>query len=411
MIKDEYLELIKDPDFENLKRIMKPYEVSLWSIINKLQRDENSYSDFLAYFLNPRESHGLDDRFLKKFLYNIISNENEMVGESKIELHPIDIELFDFNKTNVYREYNLDEYGRIDILLEDTENGYLIFLENKLYSKEGKNQTNRYYKAQKEKFDITLYPESKRILIFLSPDGLTAENEQFINISYQTLIDVITDLLKEIEISNVIERILIDYVSNLKEIILDSDKIKLAEQLYSRYADIIDFIYSVGNENYEKTDENWNGEDFYYNIGENNHRNWDDYLKHSFFAAGGGKKYSDPLKRLKIGNRIFAYFKGKGYLGVGTVIEEAIPINDFISELEKQKIKIQDFTEPGISYNSDDLEYCNWIVKVKWKKFKKNRNDAIFFKGIFANQNVVCRLTNKHSKTIEKVKEEFGIVE
>ena len=407
--KDDFLNLIKDNDFHDLEKKMGKQEISLWHIINKLKRDENSYSDFLAYFMNPDENHGIEERFLKKFLFTVVKSENELVGNIKTALHPIDIEMSSFKEVNVYREYNFSEYGRIDILIEDMDNNFLILLENKLYSKEGKNQTNRYWEAANKKFDPTKYSDKNRILLFLSPDGLNAENENFINISYQVLVDTVKELLEENNMPSETHRILTNYMKNLKEITVDSEKIKLAEQIYAKHADIIDFVYNVGNDKLESPDSNWNGEDYYYNIGENYHRNWNDYIKHSFIAAGGGKKYSEPLKRLRPGNRIFAYYKSKGYLGIAVVKDEAVPVKDFIAELEKANISIESFREPGIAHDMEDLDKCEWIVKVEWRKYLVDREQAVFFTGIFANQNIVCKLNNKHQKTIQTVEKELGV--
>ena len=407
--KDDFLSLIKDSDFRDLERKMGTQEISLWRIINKLKRDENSYSDFMAYFLDPNENHGIEERFLKKFLFSVVKSENELVGELKTALHPIDIEMSSFNEVSIYREYNFRDYGRIDILIEDKGNNILVLLENKLYSKEGKNQTNRYWEAVNKKFDPTKYPDQNRLLIFLSPDGLNAENEKFINISYQVLIDTVNELLEENNMPAETQRILTNYMKNLKEITVDNEKIKLAEQIYAKHAELIDFIYNVGNDQLETPDSNWNGEDYYYNIGENYHRNWDDYIKYSFIAAGGGRKYSEPLKRLRPGNRVFAYYKSKGYLGIAVVKDEAVPARDFIAELEIANVSIDAFREPGIAHDLDDLDKCEWIVKVDWSKYLIDREQAIFFTGIFANQNIVCKLKNKHIKTIQTVEKRLGM--
>jgi len=223
--KDDFLSLIKDSDFRDLDRKMGTQEISLWRIIKKLKRDENSYSDFMAYFMDPNENHGIEERFLKKFLFSVVKSENELVGELKTALHPIDIEMSSFNEVSIYREYNFRDYGRIDILIEDKGNNILVLLENKLYSKEGKNQTNRYWEAVNKKFDPTKYPDQNRLLIFLSPDGLNAENEKFINISYQVLIDTVNELLEENNMPAETQRILTNYMKNLKEITVDNERL------------------------------------------------------------------------------------------------------------------------------------------------------------------------------------------
>ncbi len=49
-----------------------------------------------------------------------------------------------------------------------------------------------------------------------------------------------------------------------------------------------------------------------------------------FVAAGGGRTYSGPLDKLEPGTRIYAYQKGAGYVGFGTVTEGPVMARDFV---------------------------------------------------------------------------------
>jgi hypothetical protein len=69
----------------------------------------------------------------------------------------------------------------------------------------------------------------------------------------------------------------------------------------------------------------WNGTDFYFSAGEGRHRNWDDMVRYGFISAGGGRWYSNSLKLLEPGHRIFANIPGTGYVGVGVVRESVQP--------------------------------------------------------------------------------------
>jgi ribosomal protein L30E len=75
----------------------------------------------------------------------------------------------------------------------------------------------------------------------------------------------------------------------------------------------------------------WSGF-WFVNVGEGLHRNWDDNVKYGYIGAGQGPKYSDPLKKLKEGDPIFAYMKGLGYVGFGIVREPAKMVKDFVVE-------------------------------------------------------------------------------
>ena len=53
-------------------------------------------------------------------------------------------------------------------------------------------------------------------------------------------------------------------------------------------------------------------------------RNWSYNVQYCFVSSGGGSIWINAIKRLKKGNKIFAYISGKGYVGYGIVEEEAV---------------------------------------------------------------------------------------
>ncbi|GAG38062.1 unnamed protein product, partial [marine sediment metagenome] len=95
----------------------------------------------------------------------------------------------------------------------------------------------------------------------------------------------------------------------------------------------------------------WTGV-WFVNVGEGPHRNWEDNIKYDFIGAGQGPKYSRPLKKLSIGNRLFAYMKGLGYVGYGEVTKEASMIKDF--EVNGKKLLEQPLKAPQAAENSSD---------------------------------------------------------
>jgi len=64
----------------------------------------------------------------------------------------------------------------------------------------------------------------------------------------------------------------------------------------------------------------WNGRDYYVILGTVDHSNrWPVSEKYGFVSAGGGPFYTKPLRNLALGNRVFAYVGGAGYVAVGRV--------------------------------------------------------------------------------------------
>lgn len=147
----------------------------------------------------------------------------------------------------------------------------------------------------------------------------------------------------------------------------------------------------------------WTG-NWFVNVGEGTHRTWEDNMKFGFVGAGQGKRYSSALNRLAVGDKIYAYMKGLGYVGFGEVTKSAAMIRDFVTDANVPLLSAGLKAEhPG--ENSDNEELSEWVVGVRWIKAIP-KNQAKTFAGVFANQNVVCKL--RHEQTLKFVQSEFG---
>lgn len=149
----------------------------------------------------------------------------------------------------------------------------------------------------------------------------------------------------------------------------------------------------------------WSGY-WFVNVGEGVHRNWDDCKEYGFLSAGQGRKYSDPLRKLKVGSYLFAYMKGHGYVGYGQVTREATPVQDFEVNSIGEKLLELPLKQPNIKDNADNPDLSEYIVGVNWIK-TFNRDEARKISGIFANQNIVCKLRDQ--QTLDFLIKEFSI--
>tara|TARA_R110002074_G_scaffold127844_2_gene267744 strand:- start:195 stop:1196 length:1002 start_codon:yes stop_codon:yes gene_type:complete len=158
----------------------------------------------------------------------------------------------------------------------------------------------------------------------------------------------------------------------------------------------------------KKGKETWNGRDFYVSFGEDERRDWDDAKKYGFVCAGGGRWYSRTLEQLFVGARIFVNIPATGYVAVGTVLEESMPIKDFKVEVDGESIPFLEAPRkahnPGVE--ADDSELSEYVVRVEWIK-TLDRNQAYKEKGLFGNQNTVTKLRNRF--TLEKLIKHFGL--
>jgi hypothetical protein len=146
----------------------------------------------------------------------------------------------------------------------------------------------------------------------------------------------------------------------------------------------------------------WTGY-WYVNAGdEARYRSWEDMRRYGFVAAGGGTRYSGALKRLSVGRPVFAYQKSRGYVGYGIVTSEAVPARDF--RVGEALLFDQPLTEPGLKHDSGNLDLEEWAVGIEWKKTKP-LSDAAYRQGLFANQNIVCKLSD--AETLDFLKSQF----
>lgn len=146
----------------------------------------------------------------------------------------------------------------------------------------------------------------------------------------------------------------------------------------------------------------WSGY-YYVNAGLGEYRSWDDMKRYGFVSAGGGEFYSKRLKQLSVGDEIFVHDKGNGYIGYGIVTSEVVPAAEF--QTPDGLLFEQPISEPRMKRPDAGADKAEYVVGVDWKKTVDPTN-AKWFKGAFANQNIVCKLRDE--ATIDFLLEEFA---
>jgi len=159
----------------------------------------------------------------------------------------------------------------------------------------------------------------------------------------------------------------------------------------------------------------WSGEDFFVAIGENDERNWDDMVRYGFVSAGHGDKYRRAMESLFEGARVWAAIPSSratggahGYVGVGRVTAQAVRVNDFDVEVEGATMSILQapLEATNMAWDADDPELCEYLVRVEWIDARP-REEAVWEKGMFANQNVVAKL--RQPFTLQRLNELFDL--
>lgn len=155
--------------------------------------------------------------------------------------------------------------------------------------------------------------------------------------------------------------------------------------------------------------EPWNGE-YYVSFGDMNSRSWEDAREYGFISGGGGSWYSQTLKLLSPGDRVWVKIPKTGYVGVGRVTEAVRPINEFNVQTtpdgERPALDVLKHAE-HYKPNADDPEKAEYFVRVVWLDAVP-ASKAVNEVGLFGNQNTVCQPTTpKWRHTVERLKTYF----
>lgn len=152
--------------------------------------------------------------------------------------------------------------------------------------------------------------------------------------------------------------------------------------------------------------EPWNGE-YYVSFGGD--RPWEEARKHGFISAGGGTWYSQTLKLLSPGDRVWVKIPGTGYVGVGRVTESVQSVNTFnvkTPEGERPILEVVSNVQTLLTHAADP-DKAEYFVRVDWLDAVPE-SKAFDEVGLFGIQLTVCRPTTpKWRHTVERLKTYF----
>ena len=223
-LKKKYSALLNDIEFDELDLGLK--QPNIFKVLGA-SKTEIRHSNFLAWLLDPNESHNLGGVFLKRFLREVFSSDRfENIDE-------IAVAGLDLTKTKVLREWSY-----IDILVE--VDGIVICSENKVGSKEHSNQLARYKKVVNNQ-----YPNYKKTFVFLTPEGLQSTSDSYHPISYGFIVESLERVLEIYghSINDQVKNYISDYIVTIKREIMGTDKLtQTAINIYENHRELFDFI-------------------------------------------------------------------------------------------------------------------------------------------------------------------------
>lgn len=197
-------------------------------------RQEIRHSHFLGTLLNPRESHGLGSRFFESLFARLLYGLRD---RHECQMSLLDIDLCDYDDLKVFREQD-----RIDLLLVSEQNRQVFAIENKIDAGEHGNQLEIYERALARR-----YPEYRKVLVFLTLEGDQASREGWLSLSYQQVIECLSELLldygHQIPVS---ARLGIEhYITLFRRHFMDDTEIaELCRKIYSRHQKALELIFN-----------------------------------------------------------------------------------------------------------------------------------------------------------------------
>jgi len=128
------------------------------------------------------------------------------------------------------------------------------------------------------------------------------------------------------------------------------------------------------------------------------HRSWEDCRDNRFMTAGGGKKWSDQIKRLNAGNHLLAYASGAGYVGAGIVHNTAMPLPDFYphgsqTRLIDMPLKTKPTADRLEQPASGEEDKRDWCIPIDWKHPLRDRSNAVNRTELHFSRRIHCLQT------------------
>lgn len=214
-----------------------------------MQHMEIRHSAILGWLLDPQESHGMGDQFLKAFLSTALRDDK---GEHNA-LRALEISQADLMDAEVRREWR-----SIDLLVISRTSGWVFIIENKFHSKQHGNQLKDYYQKVEDAFGSNEKAHDQRLDIhgiFLVLQDEEPQDSRYATLQYK---DVLALLKRSIDdqvrpLSPEVKIFIQHYVEVIEEATdmddAKNDMVTLARQLYRDNKKVLDFVVEHGTGN------------------------------------------------------------------------------------------------------------------------------------------------------------------
>lgn len=229
--------VVECTDLRELERSLGRFNV--FDVL-KSAESELRHSNMLAWLLDPKGSHGLDELFLRRWLMLVLNEAAD--GGRVLDLDPVEVDTEPIALVEVFREWN-----RIDVLVKiRLKNGmeWIVVIENKVNATQSKGQLRRYREVVERAF-----PQARRICLFLTRNEEHPEDqekEHYISTRYETVKRTLDLCLSERQDAlGAGPRYLIEQYNHLinERFMANSKERELALKIYQEHRKALDYIF------------------------------------------------------------------------------------------------------------------------------------------------------------------------
>lgn len=207
----------------------------------RMEGMEIRHSAILAWLLDPRETHGFSDKFLRAFLCEAMRGQSALGSPTALEISQADL-----RDAEVRREWQ-----NIDIFILLPRLNWAFIIENKFHSSQHVGQLAKYAERVQSIFE----PQEGALKvrgIFLTLHDEDPEDESYAPIQYGAICEILPTLMEtEAEVVRADVAVFVKhYIEIIREAIGVSDELKememLARELYRSHRKVLDFVMEHG---------------------------------------------------------------------------------------------------------------------------------------------------------------------
>ena len=229
---------VNNPDLDRIAAHMNRFNPIR---VMRMEGMEVRHSNILAWLLDPAETHGLGDYFLRAFLAEALRGSSDGTEPTALQVTQADLRDVEIRR----------EWQNIDIFVISPRNHWAFIVENKYHSSQHGGQLSRYAEKVRGAFDTRAEPLAIRG-IFLTLNDEEPEDKTYRSIDYAKISHLLSTLIKRQgqAVGSEVKAFLLHYNEVVEEVTGMSEELanmqSLARELYRTHRRVLDFIQEHG---------------------------------------------------------------------------------------------------------------------------------------------------------------------